>query len=144
MISIEQRKEVYIRYFVNFNSIRKISRDLNKSRSTISKITDSYREALKDLNLLDEQDLSMYIDKIVIQPERKKRVVKPYKVTQEHINIIKLLVTTNEKDRTRTKKAKTTLELFNIFREELSENLCSISHNTFYNLVKDIKKNNFI
>ncbi|SCK02037.1 Uncharacterised protein [uncultured Clostridium sp.] len=144
MISIEQRKEVYIRYFVNFNSIRKISRDLNMSRSTISKITDSYREALKDLNLLDEQDLSMYIDKIVIQPERKKRVVKPYKVTQEHINIIKLLVTTNEKDRTRTKKAKTTLELFNIFREELSENLCSISHNTFYNLVKDIKKNNFI
>ena len=141
MISIETRKEIYIRYFLKFHSIRKISRELEVSRSTISKIIDEYRVALKNLGLTEEDDLYEFIDLVVVKPKRKKRIVNRYKVTQEHIDNIKKLVYENEKSRTLGRKTKTTLELLEEFQDRFCNSNRIFSHNTFYNIVRDIKKN---
>lgn len=140
MISIETRKEIYIRYFLKLHSIRKISRELEVSRSTISKIINEYRVALKNLGLTEEADLYEFIDLVVVKPQRKKRIVNRYKVTQEHIDNIKKLVYENEKSRTLGRKTKTTLELLEEFQDRFCNSNRIFSHNTFYNIVRDIKK----
>ena len=48
MISIEKRREIFKMYFIEFNSIRKISRELNISRSTLSKIINEYKDRFKN------------------------------------------------------------------------------------------------
>ena len=144
MISIEQRKKIYMLYFTNSNSIsiRELSKKLNISRSTLSKIIKEFRVTLEEYNLLNEDDLSQYIDLVVVEPKRKKRNVKKYIVTPQHINLIKQLVDDNEKDRIRRGKAKTILELFYDFEKE-RKSLKSISRNTFYNIVREIKKETY-
>lgn len=141
MISFEQRKEIYVRYFIKFHSMRSISRELDISRSTISKIIYEYRMTLKNSDLINEDDLSKFIDLVVAQPQRKKRIVNRYKVTQEHIDNIKKLVYENERNRTLGRKAKKTSDLLDEFRSKFYNNHYVFSHNTFYNLVRDIKKN---
>ncbi|MFR6018406.1 MAG: hypothetical protein ACLUG9_12720 [Paraclostridium sordellii] len=141
MIPIEKRREIYIKHFIELNSERKISKELNISRNTVSKILSEYRLALKKHNLINEDDLSKYIDLIVVKPKIKRTVVEGYKAKQYHIDIVKKLVDNNEKKRTRIGKCKTNLELFNDFKSEIvydEDN--QISYSTFYNLVKKVKK----
>lgn len=141
MISIEKRKEIYIRYFLKFHSMRRISSELKISRSTISKIINEYRITLQNHCLINEDDLSKFIDLVVVQPQRKKRIVNRYKVTQEHIDNIKKLVYENERNRTLGRKAKTISKLLDEFQDKFYNSDRVFSHNTFYAIVKDIKKN---
>lgn len=145
MISIDKRKKIFTKYFIEFYSIRKISKELNISRSTVSKIIDEQRINIKKHNLINEDDLSKFMDLIVHIPKRKERNVKKYKVRQLHIDIIKELVNSNELNRTIHGESKTNLELFYEFKNEVKyeyegEDIPEISYSTFYNLVKEVKK----
>lgn len=141
MIPIDKRKEIYIRFFVNLNPIRKISRDLNISRDTISKIVNEQRINLKKYDLVNHNNLSELIDLVVDIPQRKKRTVQNYKVTQIHIDIIKELIEDNERNKIFGEKSKTNLELFNDFKFEVKcEDIEPLSYSTFYKLINKIKK----
>lgn len=145
MISIEKRKKIFIKYFTEFYSMRKISRELNVSRNTVSKIINEQRINIKKHNLINEKDLSKFIDLVVEMPKRKERNTKKYKVKQLHIDIIKELVDNNKLNRTIHGESKTNLELFSDFKNEVKseyegENIAEISYSTFYNLVKEVKK----
>lgn len=140
MISIEKRKEIFNMYFIEFNPVRKISRELNISRSTLSKIIDEYKDRLKELDLLEEDNLSKHIDLVVIEPKRKKRNVERYKITQEHINILEELILYNEKIKTRHKNPKKISKLPDDFYTELkNKGLDPIAISTYYKLTRDIK-----
>lgn len=143
MISIDNRRKIFIRHLINFETIRGISKELDISRSTISKIIISFRLRITELNLLDEPDLKPFIDSIVIEPKRKLRIVPRYKVTAEHDVIIEKLIKINDEKRTRYGKTNTKniQDLYADFLNEISEPIeDAISLNTFYNLVRKLKK----
>ena len=145
MISIDKRKKIFIKYFIEFYSMREISKELNVSRSTVSKIINEQRVIIKNHDLNKREDLYKFMDLIVHIPKRKERNVKKYKVRQLHIDIIKEIVSNNEFNRTIHGESKTNLELFYEFQNEVKyeyggEDIPEISYSTFYNLVKEVKK----
>lgn len=142
MISLETRKEIFIRYFIKYNKIRLISRELGISRNTVTKVIHNIQIKIKELKLENEKNLIPFIDIIVIQPQRAKRIVSRYKVKNYHVNLIKVLVIENERQRVlNNNNVKTNFDLYcdflkknNEFREYV------FSYATFYNVVREIKK----
>ena len=140
MISIEKRREIFKMYFIEFNSVRKISRELNISRSTLSKIINEYKDRLKELNLLEEDNLSIHIDLIVLEPKQKISYRKRLIVSQEHIDILEELIKYNEKVRSRYKNPKEFSNLPDDFYTEIKKRkLKTITHSTYYKLAREIK-----
>ncbi len=142
MISIDDQREIFIRYFLKYNKIRYISRELGISRNTVRKIITNLQVRIEVLNLQNELDLLPFIDSIVIQPERTQRVVSRYKVKESHMELIKKLVIQNERQRVLNRTySKNALELYHDFFEKNGEPREDVfSYYTFYNLVKEIKK----
>ncbi len=148
MISLEKRKEIFNMYFIEFHSIRKISSELNISRSTVTKIINDCKDRLKELDLLEEDNLSKHINSIVIKPKMKRIIAERYKVKQEHIDILEELIQSNEKIRTRRKDPKewsnlpddfyTKIEDLEKFKDNDSEET-TISISTYYKLAREIK-----
>lgn len=101
MISLDKRKEVFRKYFLNYNTQDQICRDLSISKGSVTKIIKEYRGKILELGLTKEEDLSVHIDKIITIPIRKKRQYPRLVVTDKHEKIIKKIVITNEKNRTR-------------------------------------------
>ncbi len=142
MIAIDKRKEIFIRYFVKYHKVRLISRELCISRNTVTKIIDDMRVKINELDLQNESNLLPYIDSIVIQPNRTKRVVSKYKVKDYHLKIIKKLVIENERTRVISPTYKKNhlqlyqefLKINNEYREDV------FSYYTFYNVARQIKK----
>ncbi len=132
MLSIEKRKEIFIRHFLKLNSGRKISTDLNISRSTVNKVIKDCKLSIEKLKLNNSNNLHEFIDSIVVQPKRKKRDVSRYIVTQEHIDKIRILVNKNFTPM----KRKTVYQLYKEFDDR-----GDFSYSTFSKLVTEIKKN---
>jgi len=99
VISIEKRKGVFQRYFIDFQSQKTICTELDLSKGSVTKLIKEYRERIAELGL-KESDLSSHVDEIVKEPIRKKRELKRYLVTDKVEKIIKGLVISNEKNRT--------------------------------------------
>lgn len=142
MISLDNRREIFIRYFVKYHKIRYISRELGISRNTVNKIIMDFQIRIKELNLQDELDLLPFIDSIVLQPKHAVRVVSKYKVKEYHMELIRELVIQNERQRTLNHKyAKNSLQLYEDFLRRNAEFREDVfSYYTFYNIVRDIKK----
>lgn len=140
MISLDKRKEIFNMYFIELHPIRKISRELNISRSTVTKIINGCKDRLEELNLLEEDDLSKHIDSIVIKPKIERRIVERYTVKQEHIDILEELIQSNEKIRTRRKDPKEWSNLPDDFYTKIKdEGLSSFPLSTYYKLAREIK-----
>lgn len=145
MISLEERNEIFVRRFIKAQKYRRIARDLDLNRGTVTKACDEITKKIKEMNLDKEVDLSKYIDKLVVEPKpkRKVRVVRP--ITK---SIIKNLVRDNEVRRTRgLGDVKNLRELYEGFRNQTKhndkgENILGtgITYNRFYKLVREIKE----
>lgn len=101
MISLDKRKEVFQKYFLNYNTQDQICRDLSICKGSVTKIVKEFRERISELGLTKEEDLTVHVDEIVTVPIRKKRQYPRLVVTDKHEKIIKKIVITNEKNRTR-------------------------------------------
>jgi hypothetical protein len=99
VISIEKRKGVFQRYFIDFQSQKTICTELDLSKGSVTKLIKEFRERIAELGLLLEPDLSIHIHEIVKEPIRKKRELKRYLVTDKVEKIIKGLVISNERNR---------------------------------------------
>ena len=145
LISLEERNEIFVRRFIKAQKYRRIARDLDLNRGTVTKACDEITKKIKEMNLDKEVDLSKYIDKLVVEPKpkRKVRVVRP--ITK---SIIKNLVRDNEVRRTRgLGDVKKLVELYEEFRKQTKyddngENILGtdITYNRFYKLVRKIKE----
>ncbi|MGH4049997.1 MAG: hypothetical protein ACREVX_01385 [Clostridium sp.] len=141
MITTDTRKEIFILRFIKLNSIRQISRDLNISRVALSNIIKDCMQKIESLDLQYKTDLLPFINVIVVPPIRKQRIVHRYKVTENHITIIKELIIKNEWRRTRTNNAKSVLTLYRDFLAKLtSYGEEVISYSTFSNIATKEKK----
>ncbi len=146
MISLEKRKEVFRKYFMEFEHQGGICSDLQLSRGSVTKIIKEFRERIKELGLTDVQDLQDHIDEIVLDAKRKKRKYKRLRVTDIHVNLVKELFETYEKNRTMLGSSESILKLYETFDDKLSLYIESISEIDFYikkleeNLLDDDKK----
>lgn len=142
MITIEQKKDVFILWFIKRHNKSEISRTLNISRGTVDKIIKECQQRIVELNLPLETDLLGRIDKIVVTPiiQRKR---KPYKLNEETISFIKELVINNERlNRVGSDDAKSTKELFKYFQKQKKEKpnlITDFSLDYFYKKVREIK-----
>lgn len=142
MITIEQKKDVFILWFIKRHNKREIGRTLNISRGTVDKIIKECQQRIVELNLPLETDLLGHIDKIVVTPliQRKR---KPYKLNEETISFIKELVINNERlNRVGSDDAKFTKELFEYFQKQKKEKpnlITDFSLDYFYKKVREIK-----
>jgi len=132
MISLEKRKEVFRKYFIEFEHQSGICSDLQLSRGSVTKIIKEFRERIKELGLTDEQDLQGHIDEIVIAAKRKKRNYKRLRVTDIHVNLAKDLFMTYEKDRTILGGTESILKLYDNFDDKLSSYIESVIEIDYY------------
>lgn len=139
MISLEKRKEVFRKYFMEFEHQSGICSDLQLSRGSVTKIIKEFRERIKELGLTEEQYLQDHIDEIVLDAKRKKRKYKRLRVTDIHVNLVKELFETYEKNRTMLGSSESILKLYEIFDDKLSLYIESISQIDF--CIKKLKEN---
>lgn len=147
MISIDVRKEIFIKRFIKFQSYRSISKDLNINRQTITNVCNNISKKIKQLRLDEYCNLIDYIDKLVIQPQYKTKR-KSHKLNLATKKLIKSIVESNEIKRTReNKNAKTIVALYTEFQKSKKydkdgNNIykTDITYNHFYKLVTRIKK----
>ena len=145
MISLEERKEIFIRRFIRTQTYRRIARDLDLNRSTVTKACNEIAKKIKEMDLDKEVDLSKYMDKLVVEPKLKRKVRVVRHITK---SIIKNLVRDNEVRRTRgLGGVKNLRELYEEFRNQTKyndkgENILGtdITYNRFYKLVREIKE----
>lgn len=147
MISIDVRKEIFVKRFIKFQSYRSISKDLNINRQTITNSCNDNAKKIKELGLDESCNLIDYMDKIVIQPQyRIER--RNHKLNLATKRLIKSLVESNEIKRTRGhKNVKTIIALYTEFKKAKKygkdgNNIykTDITYNHFYKLVTKIKK----
>lgn len=139
MISLEKRKEVFRKYFMEFEHQSGICSDLQLSRGSVTKIIKEFRERIKELGLTDVQDLQDHIDEIVLDAKRKKRKYKRLRVTDIHVNLVKELFETYEKNRTMLGSSESILKLYETFDDKLSLYIESISQIDL--CIKKLKEN---
>lgn len=144
MICIKNRKEIFIRHFIKFESYNSISKDLNMHRNTVSSICNLQLKKIKELGLCySDVNLYEYIDKIVPDLKKRRRKVNP--ATKM---LIKSLYLKNEKDHIfKMSKRKSIVSLYNdVFKKidsipnSKNKNYnTDISYSCFYNVIKEIK-----
>lgn len=144
MISIENRKEIFIRHFIKLESFNSISKSLNIHRNTVSSICDLQLKKIRELGLCySNVNLYEYIDKIVPDLKKRRRKVNP--ATKM---LIKSLYLKNENNHIfKISKKKNLTELYNdVFKKinsvpnSKNKNYnTDISYSCFYNVIKEIK-----
>jgi hypothetical protein len=147
MISLDVRKDIFIRRFIQFQSYRGISSDLNINRGTVTNICNDIVKKIKELGLNDEVDLISHMSEVVIEPKYQGKR-KSHKVNPATKRIIISMVESNEIKRTRKlSEVKTVRELYEEFKtkEKLNNEgnkiiRTDITYNNFYKIVVKIKK----
>lgn len=143
MLSINIRKEIFIRHFIKFESYTLISKDLNIHRNTVSTICNLQLKKIKELGLCySDVNLYDYIDKIVSNSKKPRRKVNPATKL-----LIKSLYIRNEKNHIfKISKKKNLTSLYNEFKKIKSipnsknKNYnTNISYSCFYSVIKEIK-----
>lgn len=147
MISMNMRKEIFIRRFIKFQSYRGISRDLNLNRQTVTSVSNSITKKINELGLNQQCNLIEYTDMIVTKPKYEGQR-KKHKVNATTMRLIKSMVKNNEIKRTRGYgNIQTIASLYSEFKtlkryDKEGNNMyrTDITYNHFYKLVTKIKK----
>jgi len=140
MMRLDQKAEILIKYFREDKSQRRISDELNISRTTVKKYIDEFIEKSKELEDVSQenQDQSKIIKLIQELTEAPKYDVsnrKRVKLTEEVKEEIDRLVDQNEKRKAGGKK-KQLMKKIDIF-EELVEKGYDIGYTTVCNYIRD-------
>jgi hypothetical protein len=147
MISIDVRREIFVRRFIKFQSYRGISTVLNVNRGTVTNVCEEIIKKIKELGLEQAEDLTKYVDEIVVEPKYQGHR-KSHKVNPATKKVIQDMVKNNEIKRTRKSAGvKTITELYSEFKtkekyDKEGNNLIrtDITYNNFYKVVTKIKK----
>lgn len=143
MISLDKKRDIFNLWFIKRHNKREICRMLNISRGTLDKIIKGFQQKIVEINLTLEDDLLSHIDKIVIETSTQRKR-NPYKLNEETISYIKVIVVNNEKlVRLGSEEAMTTKELFVYFQKQKKEKstlVTDFSIDNFYKYVRKIKK----
>lgn len=145
MIPLKVRKEIFMKRFINYQSFRSISKELDLNRGSVTNICKEISKKIKEMRLELEPNLIQYIDQLVPEPKCGR---KSHKVNPATKRLIRNMVKKNEMNRTRNPDGvKTIIELYSEFQtkernDEKGENMyrTDISYGNFYKIVRKIKE----
>ncbi|SJZ67812.1 IS21 family transposase [Selenihalanaerobacter shriftii] len=139
MVKLNEKADILLKYFIEDKSIRKITRETNKSRNTVRKYIRDHEEQLSKLDKsLREDEILSLIENLVKEPQYDSSNRSKRKLTDEIIEEINKCLEKNKKKKTQGKH-KQLMKKVDI-HDYLVDKGYDISYSTVCNYVREHTK----
>lgn len=149
MLPIETRKQIFIRRFIDGDSLSEIGRLLNLSRTVVTKYVGRYAQLLESKNITAESNLLNYMEEVISQDMDKhkpRNKVDPTTYAQIE-KLYKEYLLKRDIDDPENDFPRNLTELFKMFQvqgkmssDESIHYNTEITYNSFYKVIGEIKE----